>query len=127
MNSDIKKMWIEALLSEEYDQGQNWLCQENDDGSKSWCCLGVLTDLAIKNGVDVDVERASDDSCIFVFDNKMEYLPQKVMEWAGIETNIGEYSFPNYEFDDNSNCTLAEDNDSGLNFEELAEIIREYF
>ena len=41
---EIKKMWIEALTSGEYLQGQGCLRSDNN-----FCCLGVLEDLFIKN------------------------------------------------------------------------------
>jgi hypothetical protein len=127
MKPEIKEMWIEALLSDDYQQGRHHLCQDNNDGSKSWCCLGVLTDLAIKNGVSVDIERFLDDSNVYTFDNESETLPLAVKEWSGIDTGSGQYSHPNIDDDDALTCSLAEDNDAGLMFDELVEIIREYF
>ena len=126
MKPEIKEMWIEALLSDDYQQGKHHLCQDNNDGSKSWCCLGVLTDLAIKNGVDIDMERFLDDSNVYTFDNESETLPLAVREWSGIDTGSGGYSCP-YDDEDELSCSLAEDNDSGLTFEELVDIIREHF
>lgn len=38
---DIKKKWVAALRSGEYDQGQIYLCQITPDGAK-YCALGVL-------------------------------------------------------------------------------------
>lgn len=127
MKPEIKEMWIEALLSDDYQQGQHHLCQDNNDGSKSWCCLGVLTDLAIKNGVNIDVERSLSESNVYTFDNESETLPLAVKEWSGIDTGSGQYSYPNIDDDDALTCSLAEDNDAGLAFDELVDIIRIYF
>ena len=35
------KTWVDALRSGDYKQGQGQLCQSCDDGSVSYCCLGV--------------------------------------------------------------------------------------
>ena len=43
MNQQIKQRWIEALKSGEYQQGYEALRYNN-----KFCCLGVLTDLYIK-------------------------------------------------------------------------------
>jgi len=41
MDPELKKEWIEALRSGEYEQGQLALCSQED----KFCCLGVLYDL----------------------------------------------------------------------------------
>jgi len=50
MNPEVKAQWIEALESGEYTQGRGALTKVGPDGSRSHCCLGVLTDLAVKAG-----------------------------------------------------------------------------
>lgn len=50
MNAKIKKLWVKALRSGKYKQGKTKLHYGNQNGSK-YCCLGVLSDLAVKNGV----------------------------------------------------------------------------
>lgn len=47
MKKEIADKWIAALESGEYKQGQNVL--RSDDGF--YCCLGVLCELAVKEGV----------------------------------------------------------------------------
>ena len=49
MNPEWKQKWIDALRSGEYKQGYKYLRQTEEDGSISYCCLGVLCDIA---GVD---------------------------------------------------------------------------
>lgn len=46
MNPNIKEQWVAALRSGEYTQGQQTLRTRND----TFCCLGVLCDLAAKSG-----------------------------------------------------------------------------
>lgn len=57
MNKEIKKKWIEALRSGDYDQGKGALYAVTDEGAK-YCCLGVLQEVAY--GEDHWVETALD-------------------------------------------------------------------
>lgn len=41
MDAKLKRKWIKALRSGEYDQTQGALC----DGGTSFCCLGVLVNI----------------------------------------------------------------------------------
>ena len=43
MKASVKKAWVKALRSGEYKQGQQWLC----DAQENYCCLGVLYDVAV--------------------------------------------------------------------------------
>ena len=134
MKPEIKKLWIDALLSGEYEQGRGVLCRNNLDGTTEWCCLGVLTDLAIKAGIVMEIKMADSDdpsnpNAVF-FDDSHEKLPVKVQEWSGIETDLGEYSYEDINIDDDDiviDQTLAEDNDNGTTFKQLASIIESYF
>lgn len=42
MNKAIKKKWLKALRSGEYEQGRERLCSIAEDGTHRFCCLGVL-------------------------------------------------------------------------------------
>lgn len=41
---EVKAKWLEALRSGRYAQGRGALCRVKPDGSRSFCCLGVLAD-----------------------------------------------------------------------------------
>lgn len=122
MNKKIKQKWINALLSGEYKQGNNAL-----HINKQFCCLGVLCDLAEKEGIvtsklydhhNKDVETYS-FGCDEQGNDEWEQLPPVVAKWAGINDYIGLY---NNEFP-----SLAEANDDGCTFEEIANIIKKNF
>ncbi len=69
--TNVAKMWLKALKSGEYKQ-TNGRLQENG----RYCCLGVLTDLAVKNGV----------ICKFRSENDSGLMPTKtVKEWIGLK------------------------------------------
>jgi hypothetical protein len=76
MNPKIKAKWVAALRSGEYKQGK--VCLRQVDGG--FCCLGVLTDLAVRVGVGA-WKPPVDNAYFFDCDSGM--LPEKVSEWAG--------------------------------------------
>jgi hypothetical protein len=84
MNPEIKALWLAALRSGEYEQAKGYL---NLDGA--FCCLGVLCDLAVKQGVeDLTVETKSlySQAASFVtYNNDSGDLPEVVREWAGLD------------------------------------------
>lgn len=41
MDADLKRKWVEALLSGKFEQGPNYLYQGN-----RYCCMGVLIEVA---------------------------------------------------------------------------------
>jgi len=71
MNKRVKKMWIKALRSDEFKQGRDQL--KNGRGkSATYCCLGVLCEVAKREGV------------IRSYRGSSGFLPFKVMWWAGL-------------------------------------------
>ena len=103
MNQEIKKLWIEALTSGKYNQGTGAL-----KGVDSFCCLGVLCDLYIQKNEGNKWEE--DNSYL----GEKDILPETVMNWAGLNDqnpDVQEYS------------SLAEMNDDGYTFKEIAQII----
>ncbi len=102
MNPDVKKRWIKALESEEYKQGTG----ELQTPFGTYCCLGVLTDLYLQ---DRKREWKIFEGC--------KLLPVVVQEWAGIQDSSGQYD-----------CTaLSLQNDKGVPFKEIANIIDKKF
>jgi hypothetical protein len=72
MNKNIMKKWVKALRSGKYRKTSRKLCRITKNGNKSWCCLGVLTDLYNKEHKkhQVSVEGG--------------LLPNKVEQWSGM-------------------------------------------
>lgn len=62
MESELKRKWIEALRSGEYEQGQDQLICTLSREVEEYCCLGVLAD--IMDGV----VRDGDDEFLFPLD-----------------------------------------------------------
>ena len=109
MKKEIADKWVAALRSGEYEQTQAVLA--NRERTKH-CCLGVLCELAIEDGVEMEVDAALGST---YFDGWASTLPVSVMHWAGVVTNVGE-------FNDGSEH-LASANDVGATFDILADTI----
>lgn len=140
MNQTHLRTWIEALRSGEYKQGRNYLTKthrlENEEKEKLHCCLGVATCLAIEAGVPIRVYEkymADAEWWITTYDDVTDLLPSNVSEWLEIYSedpyfknpalidsgviNVGDYR----EFG------LAELNDSGFTFAQIADVLEYFF
>ena len=111
MNQDIKQRWVDALRSGEYQQGRGCL---HDSKNNSFCCLGVLTDLYIK---EHDKEWHKPGRCTeLTFERNGGALPPSVITWAGLSNR--------------NPCVggdrIAGHNDGGMPFDELAQLIEEH-
>jgi len=83
MNQEIKARWTAALRSGEYQQGEGCL---NKNGKL--CCLGVLCELAVKDGVITStILYPDDDEPHTGYGERLEelVLPKLVMGWAGLD------------------------------------------
>lgn len=75
MNTQIKEKWINALRSGEYTQNHGQL--KDDDG---YCCLGVLTDLYLK---ETNQEWQYNVECnCYEFNQSFGLLNKLVYQWA---------------------------------------------
>lgn len=140
MDPVIKAQWVEALRSGEYEQGNGRL-HYRKDGEIKHCCLGVLCDLAVKSGLEVEVNPPEPAECKcgdhppnpdssvdgpFYYDGYDDFLPDAVMEWAGLHRQ-------NPRIDDGEDApedetaTLSWRNDNNSSFREIADIIEQNF
>lgn len=118
MNENAKK-WIEALRSGDYEQTRGALARVGG----GYCCLGVACDLAEANGVHLNVEvfpSVVDDSGMFAYSGYTALLPPSVQEWLGLRTDGGDFYYCDA-YDGAG--SLAEANDEGSTFDEIANII----
>jgi hypothetical protein len=83
MNPVAKELWLTALRSGEYEQGKSYL-NMND----RLCCLGVLSEEAIKSGVGVKREQDQVDG-LYYYDGQTAYPPRSVFMWAGFPESVG--------------------------------------
>lgn len=127
MNEDIKLKWVTALRSGRYQQTSGQLRDE-----RGYCCLGVLCDVIDPNQWDSDgehyhgaktslpsqvVEIADVPDCdpdvlvTCTICNGVEDEDEQVCSWCG--------------GDGHTTYTLADLNDDGRPFEEIASVIEE--
>lgn len=107
MKESVKRKWTAALTSGKYKQTTDRLKRIDGNGKSSHCCLGVLCELYIK---DVEPKlRWTKDGGEYLSQGEGEIPPGKVLEWAGLNRK--------------SASELAEMNDSGSTFKEIAEKI----
>lgn len=134
MNADVKAKWVAALRSGNYEQGEGALQTVN-----GFCCLGVLCDLAVREGVidaptKAEIDYGKDVGTVTTYlypayidgDDEREhsYLPEAVSTWAHINRH------GNRDRDPATNGyrpSLAALNDDGKTFSEIADVIEQEF
>jgi hypothetical protein len=124
MDPDVKRAWTAALRSGDYTQGKNMLCAVGEDGSKTYCCLGVLAEIAVKEGV-IQPGHTGISGLRLYFSGDDMTLPLEVMKWAGLEMP-NPWIGPD-PVDSEDRASAAELNDyHDFSFEQIADRIDEY-
>ena len=89
MNPQVKEKWVNALRSGWYEQSNGKLRSH-----QGYCCLGVLCDLYTQETKMVGwefrgayEEENTQPMDYWYFDGESEFLPESVMEWAGLSKN----------------------------------------
>jgi hypothetical protein len=89
-NANVERiqLWADALLSDEFTQGRNYLAYQLEDGSPKHCCLGVACEVAIAHGLEISrcVGEGPDQfgRHHIAYDGERYMLPKKVMDWYGL-------------------------------------------
>lgn len=105
MNSDIRRRWVAALRDPESVQGRDAL----GTTSGKRCCLGVLCDLAVQDGVIKPPITKPGLSTVLHYDGNYTMPSDTVRRWAELDANFAE--------------RLANLNDKGHTFAQIAEVI----
>ena len=113
MKREIAEKWVEALRNGEYTQAAGKLA--NSERTEH-CCLGVLCETAIKEGLKLDVSPSL--SSTTYFDAEEDNLPESVLDWAGMESALGSYP---------DGRALVVLNDEGHPFEQIANVIEQHW
>lgn len=122
MKKEVADEWVTALRSGEFQQGKGALCADG-----KFCCLGVLSELASRSGVEIrktacygsSVEEQAGgfvSADAVAYDGHAHFPPPSVVEWAGLHSDNPSASW---------RPSLAEYNDEGVDFEGIADIIEE--
>lgn len=119
-----RKDWIAALRSGQYDQARNFLCRLGEDGKPTgFCCLGVASELAQVPSDDLPQVRLYGGS------GSDQVLPLEVREWLGVTESSPSVNIPaDHELweEHGDSAVLAELNDNGMTFAEIADLIEAY-
>ena len=99
MHPEYKKRWIDALLSGDYKQGRFSLrrttnLRDKETETHRYCCLGVLCELLVEDGI---IDRAShashmgdyeywDKNIPVSYRNTIPYNAMKLLGISGIHT-----------------------------------------
>lgn len=85
MKPKIRKLWVDALLSGEYEQGGGILRPGTQEGTYRYCCLGVLHDQCVKAGVEgATWTRPHPGGRRSTIDIGQDmFLPRVTQDWAG--------------------------------------------
>lgn len=126
MKKDVKKRWVEALRSGDYKQGKGCLHPKED----TYCCLGVLTDLFIKENPNFTWVWNVEDECFSNYDHFIhageEFLREEVVGWAGLDDSCPVSKDGTALADYNDGRTAYPPNTSKI-FAEIADIIEKDF
>ena len=106
-----RQMWVNALRSGKYTQYKGKLTNVD---TTAFCCLGVACDISnLGTWIKLDNEK----TCVYSTKSEnyghIGELPTEVQEWLGLSTSTGNHSISN----------LADLNDEGITFTEIADII----
>lgn len=117
------RLLVDALRSEEYAQGENRLHRVRRIGEQAehtWCCLGVASDVACKNGLEISrvirPDSLGDEKEVFD-GHPDDYLCKKVQQWFGFDYNDPHLLIADYSEEENTAATL---NDTGQDFAFIA-------
>jgi hypothetical protein len=118
MNPDIKAEWLAALRSGKYTQGRSRL-RTQFDNTESFCCLGVLCDVAAKDGPGQWAKGGS----YYLTDGSHSdtSLPLGVSKWAGLNDDNDPVVGPG-----GGMCLSSLNDENRLSFADIADLIEEY-
>jgi hypothetical protein len=127
MNPEIKALWLTALRSGSYTQGHGYLRQAYPSGNDRYCCLGVLCDIAQRHNKITPPEPDYEPTPLnpnppFRYGDAEAYLPDVVADWATLDANPHVDVCPNYRDAEE----LAELNDLGFTFDQIADLIERF-
>ena len=122
-NKEVIRKWVDALRSGEFEQTKGQLGRVEEDGSRSYCCLGVLCELAAREGV---IESARESDCAeLIYDFAFSTPPRTVDEWIGIDYAVNtpdELLDANDDYCDEIELTTLNDEEE-FDFNQIADAI----
>lgn len=129
MNPEVKQKWVEALRSGRYFRGMSALrLPDKLSGGSVYCCLGVLCDIAVRdNIISEPIFVENQEAYGYGGYQEVSFLPEEVISWADLtcaNPPLTDKDGNLVEIDGHN--SLAQLNDVGTSFKEIADIIEEY-
>lgn len=135
-NRDVISKWADALESGKYKQtvGSLHRVEEGVHGEPAgYCCLGVLCDLAVEEGI-IPAPRRRGSINWYGEDHDVSdiHLPYKVMYWAGLPgpTPMAKHTVPKWDEDNMEEVeellTVMND-EAEMKFPQIAQVIRDNY
>lgn len=124
------RLFVDALRSGEYQQGSNVLGYEQN-GVEKFCCLGVATETAIKNGVPLTriVGNANGRGDVFIY-QATDGIPKEGRDSIGIYLHplVQEfYGFNSYNPCMDEGCAGELNDNQQLSFSQIADAFERNF
>lgn len=117
---EARKLWSSELRSGRWQQGRSFLRRE-----EKYCCLGVACELALRDGVQLEVKEYDDkDSGVrcTIYGPYRGTLPLEVANWLGLDSSVGTLNRV-VRAGPLMADALTTLNDHGATFEQIADII----
>ena len=93
MKKDIAKLWADAVMDRKrFPPSAGGLADYGYGTKPTFNVLGVLCELAIEAGVEIEVTEIKDKSFknrVRLYDGERYLLPDAVVEWAGMKNKAG--------------------------------------
>lgn len=87
MNKDNLRKWVAELRSGKYTQGEGALCTMRSNCKDAHCCLGVVCEVAMENGVELVISEQIGLTAKYKrYGDETEVLPREVREWLGVHS-----------------------------------------
>ncbi len=128
MNPVVKTLWVHALRSGEYKQGIGALRRVRS-GESLYCCLGVLCEVAVEAGVtgppvfNRNAITLEPDDGLYLFDGNDAFPPDSVEAWAELPNQLVLEVEHSDELGPVKRGLITMNDDMGLTFEEIADLI----
>lgn len=129
VNKENMRLVVAALRSGKYLQGRGRLKEIFKD-SISYCCMGVMCEVAMEHGVVLDVARhpLGNFSMFVIFDGSAAFLRRNVLDWLGVGDNGELDGDLVIGMDGNETIAASYANDElKWDFEQIAASMEEYY
>lgn len=99
--------WIKALQSGRFPQGVQRLATKDlaiEESKQNWayCCLGVACEVALEDGVDMEVQEPylfnGSSMSRKSYDSHSVNLPERVLAWLGLRLSDEDVALPTVDF-----------------------------